>query len=164
MARISSKKIDVGKILAEVSDGAAGGIVLFIGTVRNNHQGKKVVGLEYEAYERMAEAKLSEIEDEARRRWPIKRISIVHRKGHLKVGDVSVVVAVSSGHRAEAFEASRFAIESLKRTVPIWKREVTAEGMTEWVEGERIEKLAVSQEATSRGTGSRRRPSRGTSR
>ena len=146
-----------------MSDGAAGGTVLFIGTVRNNHQGRRVVGLEYEAYERMAEAKLSEIEDEARKRWPIKRIAIIHRKGRLKVGDVSVVVAVSSGHRAEAFEASRFAIESLKRTVPIWKREMTAEGMTEWVEGERIEKLAVSQGATSRGTGSHQRRSPGAS-
>lgn len=160
MARITSAPIDVAKVIAEMADDTAGGTVVFLGTVRNHHRGKKVVGLEYEAYEKMAEAKMSEIEMEANRRWPIKRISIIHRKGALKIGDVSVVVAVSSEHRAEAFEAGRFAIDTLKRTVPIWKRETTPEGKTQWVEGERIEELRVTEGKSARGRGSRPRSPR----
>lgn len=157
LRRISGTAIDVARILERVGDDSAGGTVVFVGTVRDHDRGKKVVGLEYEAYEPMAEAKLEEIEGEAKRRWPIKAISIVHRKGSLKVGEVSVVVAVSAEHRAEAFEASRFAIESLKRTVPIWKRETTPEGKTQWVEGASIEKIVVTQGTTDRGAGSHRR-------
>ncbi|MGP8124634.1 MAG: molybdenum cofactor biosynthesis protein MoaE [Nitrososphaerales archaeon] len=153
MAKIVSTRIDIPKILAGVSDPASGGTVVFIGTVRNNHGGKEVEGLEYEAYTRMAEAKLKEIEGEAGRRWPIGQISIVHRKGRLRVGEVSVVVAVSAEHRAEAFEASRFAIEALKRTVPIWKRESTPEGKTGWVKGNPIERLKVTRRRRALGPG-----------
>lgn len=153
MVRITSRRIDVSKILADVSDPAAGGTVVFIGTVRNHHLGKEVEGLEYEAYSRMADAKLKEIEEEARRIWPIKQISIVHRKGHLRVGEVSVVVAVSTEHRAEAFEAGRFTIETLKRTVPIWKRETTPDGKTGWVEGNPIERPKVIARRRTRGLG-----------
>ncbi len=154
---MSGKPIDVAKVMAEVGDDAAGGTVVFLGTVRNHHRGKKVVELEYEAYERMAEEKMTEIEREAMRRWPVKHISIVHRKGRLGIGDVSVVVAVSAEHRSEAFDACRFAIDALKRTVPIWKRETTPEGQTGWVEGERIEELKVMGGKSDRGTGSRQR-------
>ena len=164
MPKITGAKIDVQESLAAVSDPTAGGTVVFVGTVRNHHRGKKVLGLEYEVYERMAEAKLQEIEDEARRRWPIEHITIVHRKGRLKIGEVSVVIAVSAEHRAEAFEACRFAIESLKHTVPIWKRETTTEGKTEWVEGDRIEKLVVTGRRRIRGQGSRRQGPRGPTR
>jgi molybdopterin synthase catalytic subunit len=155
--RLSKRRINVAEVLERVADGGAGGTVVFVGTVRDHHRGKKVVGLEYEAYAPMAEAKLEEIELESRRRWPVRQMSIVHRTGRLRVGDVSVVVAVSAEHRAEAFEASRFAIESLKRTVPIWKREVTPDGKTEWVEGERIERLEVAPVMKGREEGSRRR-------
>jgi len=159
LARIVSGRIDISKILAEVSDPAAGGTVVFIGTVRNHDQGKEVKELEYDAYTRMAEAKLREIEATARKRWPIEEISIVHRKGRLRVGEVSVVVAVSAGHRAEAFEASRFAIESLKRTVPIWKKGSTPQGKTDWLKGSRIERLKVTTRGRTRGSGQLRRSS-----
>jgi len=164
LPKIVGTKIDVQKSLAGVGDPTAGGTVVFVGTVRNHHRGKKVLGLEYEVYQRMAETKLQEIEEEAKRRWPIKHISIVHRKGRLRIGDVSVVIAVSAEHRAEAFEACRFAIESLKHTVPIWKRETTPEGKTEWVEGDRIEKLAVRGGKRIRGPSSRRPTPRGSNR
>ncbi len=160
MARITGTPIDVSRVMAEVADDTAGGTVVFVGTVRNHHRGKSVVELEYEAYDRMAEAKMNDIEREARKRWPIKQISVVHRKGKLKVGDVSVVVAVSAEHRSEAFEASRFVIDTLKRTVPIWKRETTPEGKTGWVEGERIEELQVTEDGSRRGTKKRQRRSR----
>ncbi len=139
-ARITSSPIDIQKILARVKDPSAGGTVLFIGTVRNVNRGRRVHGLEYEAYVKMAEKRMSEIEKEMRSKWPVKKASIVHRKGRLRVGDVSVVVAVSAEHREEAFEASRFAIDALKRTVPIWKKETGPGGSRSWVEGTSIER------------------------
>ena len=104
-SRISRKSIDPAKALESVMDEDAGGIVLFVGTIRNQTNGKKVKGLEYEVYRRMAERQIAKLEKEIRKRWPIKSIRLVHREGKLKVGEVSVVVAVSAVHREEAFEA-----------------------------------------------------------
>ena len=122
-SRISRKRIDPSKALESVMDEDAGGIVLFVGTIRNQTRGKEVKGLEYEVYRPMAERQIARLEEEIRKRWPVKSIRLIHREGKLKVGEVSVVVAVSAVHREEAFEAARYAIDRIKESFPIWKRE-----------------------------------------
>ena len=107
---------------------ADGALCTFVGVVRDHNAGKAVLHLEYEAFEEMALALMEEIAAEASRRWPITAISIVHRLGRLEIGEASVAVAVVSPHRAEAFEACRYAIDALKATVPIWKKEYYADG------------------------------------
>lgn len=136
---ISRRPLDPARILAEVSDDSAGGTVLFVGTVRDKAGGRRVTALQYEVYREMAERKMREIEAEVERKWPVKKVSLVHRDGTLRVGDVSVVVAVSSEHRAEAFEACRYAIERIKSSLPLWKRETFSGGRKRWVEGRPIE-------------------------
>src|SRR2546425_9333302 len=120
-------------------DEDAGGIVLFVGTIRNQTNGKKVKGLEYEVYRRMAERQILKLEKEIRKRWPIKSIRLVHREGKLKVGEVSVVVAVSAVHLGEAVEAARYAIDRIKESLPIWKREKFRGGRYAWAKGTPIE-------------------------
>jgi molybdopterin synthase catalytic subunit len=141
MIRIVHKAIDLEEVERFVQLPEAGAIDIFIGTTRNDSGGKQVLSLEYEAYEPMALRLMEEIAAEARVRWPIHSIAIVHRVGHVDVGEASVVVAVSAGHRKEAFDACRFAIDKLKTEVPIWKKEVFADGEV-WVglqrEGERV--------------------------
>lgn len=117
-----------------VTHPGAGGIVTFQGVVRDNARGKRVRYLEYDAYPEMAEQQMREIAAEVERRWATDRIAIVHRIGRLEIGECSVVVVVACPHRAEAFEACRYAIDTLKATVPIWKKEVAEDG-EEWVEG-----------------------------
>jgi molybdopterin synthase catalytic subunit len=111
-----------------------GAVCTFAGVVRDENDGRAVLHLEYEAFEEMALPLMEEIAAEARRRWPITAISIVHRLGRLEVGEPSVAVAVYSPHRAEAFEACRYAIDTLKATVPIWKKEFYADGAV-WLDG-----------------------------
>lgn len=137
--RITRSPIDPGKVLASVGDPEAGGSVLFVGTVRRRTEGKTVEGLSYEVYREMAERKLAEIESKARKRWPIEKMAMVHRYGNLEVGDVSVAVAVSCQHRAEAFEACRYAIDTIKGSLPIWKKERFKGGIQSWVKGAPIE-------------------------
>jgi molybdopterin synthase catalytic subunit len=108
-------------------------VVTFLGTVRDLTGERMTVALDYEAYPAMAEKKMAEIEQETRARWPVGDIVMEHRLGHLDVGDISVAVAVSCPHRAQAFEACRHAIDRLKELVPIWKKENWADGSTEWV-------------------------------
>jgi molybdopterin synthase catalytic subunit len=123
-------------MVGSVGDSGAGAVVLFLGTVRDNSEAGGVERIEYEAYEPMAEKRLAEAEREVRRRWPATTgVKILHRLGSLAVGEVSVAVAVSSPHRAEAFEACRHAIETIKHEVPIWKREKLGDGSEVWVEG-----------------------------
>jgi len=136
---ITKRPIDPTRVLASVSDDGAGAIVLFVGTVRRRSEGRKVTGLSYEVYREMAEKNMREIEVEVRRRWPVRGIAMVHRYGDLKVGEVSVAVAVSCEHRAEAFEACRHAIDAIKGTLPIWKKEKFAGGAQSWVKGTTIE-------------------------
>jgi molybdopterin synthase catalytic subunit len=126
-------------VLASVADEEAGGTVLFVGTIRRRSGGKTVEGLTYEVYRRMAEKKMLEIEQEVTRKWRVVKISMAHRYGDLKVGEVSVAVAVSCHHRAEAFEACRHAIDSIKGGLPIWKRERYRGGAQTWVKGTPIE-------------------------
>lgn len=119
-------------LIREVIDDGVGAVVTFVGTVRGFSKGKKVVYLEYEAYKEMAEKKLAEIGREIKARWGLDRVAITHRVGHLNIGDISVVIAVAAPHRQEAFEACQYAIDDLKKTVPIWKKEVWEDGET-WV-------------------------------
>ncbi len=111
-----------------------GAYVQFVGVVRNHARGRQVAGLEYEAYKPMAERQMRRIVDEVHQRWGL-RCAILHRFGYLAVGEASVVICVSSPHRAEAFDACRWAIDTLKNDVPIWKKEYAADG-TYWIEGE----------------------------
>ena len=115
---------------------ADGAICTFVGVVRDHNAGRAVLYLEYEAFEEMALPLMEEIATEARRRWAITAISIVHRLGRLEIGEASVAVAAFSPHRAQAFEACRYAIDTLKATVPIWKKEFYADGAV-WLDGPR---------------------------
>ena len=132
MVRLVRDPIDVAALHATLpQDGA---LCLFLGVVRNENGGRPVRYLEYEAYEEMALPLMEEIESETRRRWPVTDVRLVHRLGRLEIGEPSVAVAVSSPHRNEAFAACRFAIDTLKAKVPIWKKEFYAEGEA-WLEG-----------------------------
>ena len=133
MIRLTNDAIDFHQLTEDVRSNGSGAVVLFLGTVREMTAGRQTVALDYDAYPEMAERKMGELEAAARDRWPIDRVAIVHRLGHLELGDVSVAVAVSCPHRDQAFEAARFLIDELKRTVPIWKKENFSDGTTEWV-------------------------------
>ena len=123
MFEIVTHPIDAEAVTAAVADPATGATCAFLGTTRDHNDGRAVTELEYEAYPEMAVAEMRKIGEEARRRWPISRIAIVHRIGVVPIGEASVVIAVSSAHRAAAFEACHFAIDRLKEVVPIWKKE-----------------------------------------
>lgn len=132
MISLTLNPIKVQAVLDAVSTPAAGGIDVFIGTTREHSEGRAVTSLEYEAYEPMALRKMEQIEIQARKQWALEKVAIVHRLGRVPLGEASVVIAVSSAHRKEAFEACRFVIDSLKKEVPIWKRECFADGTAEW--------------------------------
>ena len=132
MVRLMREPIEIAALLRTKPE--HGALCLFVGVVRNQHAGRPVLRLEYEAYAEMALPLLERIADEARRRWPIGEIRIVHRLGRLEIGEASVAIAVASPHRAQAFEACRYAIDTLKATVPIWKKEFYADGAV-WLEG-----------------------------
>jgi len=125
---LSDAPLDVGAVVARVSGPGMGGIVTFVGAVRDNARGREIDHLDYEAYPGMAEREMEKIADEAGRRWEGVRVAIAHRAGHLVIGDLAVVVVAAAPHRAEAFEACRYAIDTLKETVPIWKKEVATDG------------------------------------
>lgn len=133
MIRLTRDVIDYNSITEAVRRKDSGAVVLFLGTVRDLTGGRVTVALDYDAYPKMAEKKLAEIEAETRSLWPVGDIILEHRLGRLEVGDISVAVAVSCPHRAQAFEACRYAIDRLKELVPIWKKENWADGSTEWV-------------------------------
>lgn len=124
----------VTTLVRSLADPADGGVVIFQGVVRDNARGKRVRYLEYDAYPEMAEQQMATIAAEVERRWHTGNVALVHRIGRLEIGECSVVVVVACPHRGEAFEACRYAIDTLKTTVPIWKKEVAEDG-EEWVEG-----------------------------
>lgn len=136
--RITKRPIDLAEVLDSVTDDSAGGTVLFVGTIRNRSRGRTVMGLEYDVYKEMAEAKMRDLEEAVRKKWPVKRIRMVHRYGALKIGEVSVAVAVSAEHRADAFKACRYTIDTVKRSLPIWKKERLRGGAETWVKGRSI--------------------------
>jgi molybdopterin synthase catalytic subunit len=133
MIKLTREPIEHAALTEQVRTTHCGAAVTFLGTVRDLTGDKVTVALEYEAYPGMAEKKLAEIEADVRERWPVGDIAMVHRLGHMDVGEISVAVAVSCPHRADAFAACRHAIDRLKELVPIWKREKWADGSTEWV-------------------------------
>ena len=133
MIRLTTDPIDYPALTEQVRRPGCGAVVTFLGTVRDLTGGRVTTALDYEAYPGMAEKKMAEIERDTRARWPVGEIAMVHRTGHLGVGEVSVAVAVSCPHRAEAFEACRYAIDRVKQVVPIWKKENWSDGRTEWV-------------------------------
>jgi molybdopterin synthase catalytic subunit len=128
MCNLSARPLVVEEVVARVTGPGAGGVVTFVGNVRDHARGRSIQHLEYEAYPEMAEREMQKIADAAGRRWPGVRVAIAHRTGHLEIGEAAVVIAASAPHRAEAFEACRFAIDTLKQTVPIWKKEVATDG------------------------------------
>lgn len=130
---ISDRPLDPAAVAARVAGPDAGGVVQFVGAVRDRSRGREIEHLEYEAYPEMAVQEMERICDEAARRWPGTRVAIAHRIGHLAIGELAVVIAAASAHRAEAFDACRFAIDALKQTVPIWKKEVASDGAS-WVD------------------------------
>lgn len=132
MYRIATEPIDVAAVTAAVGHPAAGAVVTFVGTTRDHNEGRRVIRLEYEAYEEMAVSELRKLGEAAAVRWPIEKVAIVHRIGIVPVGEASVVIAVSSAHRSDAFDACRFLIDRLKEVVPIWKKE-HFEGGAVWI-------------------------------
>ena len=133
MYRVTAEPLSADTLVDAVTVPEAGGVAVFLGVVRDNNAGRRVVALEYEALVPMAEAKMKEIGEAVYRRWPgIKQLAMVHRIGRLGIGEASVIIAVSAAHRHEAFEACHFAIDRFKETVPIWKKEIFADGAV-WV-------------------------------
>ncbi|QVL32421.1 molybdenum cofactor biosynthesis protein MoaE [Telmatocola sphagniphila] len=133
MIELTQLPIDQSLLLEKVRSNNAGGLVLFLGTVRELTGEIRTKTLEYQAHEPMALAKMHQLEQEARQRWPIQELAMVHRLGSLSVGEVAVGVAVSCPHRKEAFEACAHLIDRLKEIVPIWKKEVAPDGQGDWV-------------------------------
>lgn len=135
LIQIGVEPIGADEATAFVADPAAGGTCVFLGTVRDHSNEGDVTGLTYEAWNELAETRLREIADEMLSSWPVGKVALLHRVGELAIGEVSVVVACSAPHRAEAFEACRHGIERLKQDVPIWKKESLASGDAHWVMG-----------------------------
>jgi molybdopterin synthase catalytic subunit len=133
--QLHDEPVDVGPVVEFVSANAVGGIAVFLGTTRDetDAQGRKLVALDYEAYAPMALKQMKDLAAKARERWPIVRLAILHRTGRVEVARPSVIIAVSTPHRGEAFEACRWIIDTLKADVPIWKREVWEDGSGTWV-------------------------------
>lgn len=145
--RITEQPINIEECINKVVRAEAGAVNTFIGTVREFTKGKRTLFLEYQAYTAMAEKKLAQIGDEINERWSDAETVIVHRVGHLDISDVAVVIAVSTPHRNDSFEASRFAIERIKEIVPIWKKENWEDG-TKWI-GDQKETTSYDNEIPS---------------
>ena len=133
MIELTEQPIDTQEVLRRVSSTQAGAVVLFLGTTREFTRGRRTLSLNYECYAGMAEKKLAELESLAHQRWPLVATAIVHRLGHLGLGEASVAIGVSAAHRQDAFEAGQWLIDTLKEVVPIWKQENWADGTSEWV-------------------------------
>ena len=133
-ARLVREPLDASALVASVSRPSNGAVLLFIGVVRDVNEGREVTGIEYSAYEPMAARELADIATEATQRFGVTDIAVEHRLGALALEDASVGIAVAHPHRAEAYDASRWIIEEIKRRVPIWKREHYADGTREWVD------------------------------
>ncbi len=133
MIQIADKAIDIQACIDAAQSDRAGAVDVFIGTVRNHNKKKEVVRLIFETYDTMAIKKMQELADQAREKWEIEKVVMVHRKGVLEIGDVAVVIAVATAHRVASFEACQWLIDTLKQVVPIWKREVYENG-EEWLE------------------------------
>jgi len=134
MFKVTTEPLSIDDAYAAVRRDDCGAVALFVGTVRDHHDGKKVTQISYSAFQEMAVKEFAAIATEAIARWKVGAVYIAHRTGPLKIGDASVVIAVSSAHRAEAFEGCRYAIETLKKMAPIWKEEFYETGKA-WISG-----------------------------
>jgi molybdopterin synthase catalytic subunit len=132
--QLTREPLDRAALINAVSHPSVGGIVVFEGVVRDNARGKQVRYLEYEVYEQMAREQICNIINEAHKRYGVERVAVAHRFGRLEIGEASVIIVVATPHRGEAFDACRYIIDTLKSTVPIWKKEVATNGEA-WVEG-----------------------------
>ncbi len=129
---VVGEPISVDEVVSRLANPAIGAVATFVGTVRGDTDGRQVLYLEYESYPEMAEQVLAQVADEVRARWTdVQQVAIVHRVGRLQVGEVAVVIALSAAHRRQTFDALRYAIDRIKEIVPIWKKEVWADG-AEW--------------------------------
>jgi molybdopterin synthase catalytic subunit len=133
MLTLTHNPIEPAALLQTVMQRDCGGVVLFLGTVRDLTDGRVTTALEYEAYAGMAEKELGDIAEQARERWPIGAVAVAHRLGKLDIMDIAVGVAVSCPHRSDAFEAARYIIDEVKKRAPIWKRDHTPDGTAVWV-------------------------------
>ena len=131
---VTEQPLDPAPLVEAVRRDEAGAIALFYGIVRNENLGRRVQYLEYDAYPEMAIKKMREVGDEVAARFPVTGFGVMHRTGRLEIGETSLLVAVSSGHRKEAFEACHYAVDRIKQIVPVWKKEVWEDG-SEWIEG-----------------------------
>ena len=135
IAQVTTEVLQTQRLMDAVRDDGCGAVAAFVGVVRNEHQGRSVHHLIYEAYPPMAEQEMLRITQEVRGRWAVRRVAIAHRIGRLEIGEASVVVAVGAAHRREALEACAFAIEKIKERLPVWKKEFSDEG-EEWIIGD----------------------------
>ncbi|MGB6973396.1 MAG: molybdenum cofactor biosynthesis protein MoaE [Terracidiphilus sp.] len=133
--RLTREAIDAAALVRAAKAGEDGAVVVFDGIVRNHSRGRRTLYLDYEAYEEMAARQMAQLSAEARARFGVRHVTIVHRLGRLDIGETSVLIVVAGAHRAQAYEASRWVIDTLKKTVPIWKRETFADGAV-WANGE----------------------------
>ncbi|HJQ97142.1 MAG TPA: molybdenum cofactor biosynthesis protein MoaE [Candidatus Polarisedimenticolaceae bacterium] len=135
IAQVTTEVLQTQRLMDAVRDDGCGAVAAFVGVVRNEHQGRSVHHLIYEAYPPMAEQEMLRITQEVRGRWAVRRVAIAHRIGRLEIGEASVVVAVGAAHRREALEACAFATEKIKERLPVWKKEFSDEG-EEWIIGD----------------------------
>ena len=142
LVRVTDLPLDVNEAVAAVETPAAGAVNVFLGVVRDNNLGRRVGHLEYDAYPSMAERVMRELGDEAIEKFGILDYAILHRTGKLAIGETSLLVTISSGHRGESFEAGHWLVNSIKKRVPVWKKEVWEDG-EEWIEGP--ESLGIQQ-------------------
>ncbi len=145
--RVTPEPLDPRRLYEAVRADESGAVVLFHGVARNESEGRRVVALEYDAYPSMAERKLREVAGDVRARWPVTGIAVHHRTGRLAIGEASLLVAVSSPHRREAFEACHYAVDRIKQIVPVWKKEIWEDGAGEWVAGHRVDVPAPAEAA-----------------
>ena len=136
MVELTENPIDYSTAVESVRSRSAGAVVLFMGTVREFTGDVQTASLHYDAYPEMALVSMQKLEAAARDRWPLTEVTLIHRTGHLELGEIAVAVAVSAGHRREAFEAGQWLIDTLKEEVPIWKKENYRNGGEEWIHPE----------------------------
>lgn len=147
-AALTWERIDAAQIVAAAKSGEDGAVVVFDGIVRNHSRGRRTLHLDYEAYEEMAAKQMRELGKKARERFGVRQVTMVHRLGRLEIGETSVLIVAASAHRSAAFEACRWLIDTIKQTVPIWKKETFADGAV-WTPGEPFpEGLAVDAKET----------------
>lgn len=152
LIRVTDAPLDASEAIAAVQNAASGAVNVFLGVVRDNNLGRSVGYLEYDAYPAMAEKVMRELAEEAKAKFELEDCAVLHRTGRLEIGETSLLVAVSCGHRAESFEASHWLVNEIKKRVPVWKKEVWDDG-EEWIEGP--ESLGVQQAPASMRSGDR---------